>query len=126
MSFNLATILTEAMVGPGVHINAIGGDCPGKTELSPLILQRSDVFVEYAPQTRIEGEIQQMGPGERLEAICPALKEASVRPSTGSVGDAYDNAHRVDDGHDFAQDGHPRLAVRRVLLCTAESAVSPR
>jgi ornithine cyclodeaminase len=57
-----ATILTDAMVGPGVHINAIGGDCPGKTELSPLILQRSEVFVEYAPQTRIEGEIQQMGP----------------------------------------------------------------
>ena len=57
-----ATILTDAMVGPGVHINAIGGDCPGKTELSPLILQRSDVFVEYAPQTRIEGEIQQMDP----------------------------------------------------------------
>jgi hypothetical protein len=50
------------MVGPGVHVNAIGGDCPGKTELSPSILQRSDVFVEYAPQTRIEGEIQQMDP----------------------------------------------------------------
>jgi ornithine cyclodeaminase len=56
------TILTDAIVRPGVHINAIGGDCPGKTELSPLILQRSDVFVEYAPQSRIEGEIQQMDP----------------------------------------------------------------
>jgi hypothetical protein len=22
-------------VGPGVHINAVGGDCPGKTELPP-------------------------------------------------------------------------------------------
>lgn len=56
-----ATILTDNMVGPGVHINAIGGDCPGKTELHPDILRRSSVFVEYAPQTRIEGEIQQMG-----------------------------------------------------------------
>ena len=28
-----ATILTDNMVGAGVHINAIGGDCPGKTEL---------------------------------------------------------------------------------------------
>ena len=26
-----ATILTDNMVGSGVHINAIGGDCPGKT-----------------------------------------------------------------------------------------------
>ena len=48
------------MVGSGVHINAIGGDCPGKTELAPGILNRSDVFVEYPPQTRVEGEIQQM------------------------------------------------------------------
>ncbi|MEI4261180.1 ornithine cyclodeaminase [Roseovarius sp. D0-M9] len=55
-----ATILTDNMVGAGVHINAIGGDCPGKTELAPAILERSSVFVEFPPQTRIEGEIQQM------------------------------------------------------------------
>lgn len=55
-----ATILTDNMVGPGVHVNAIGGDCPGKTELHRDILSRSSVFVEYTPQTRIEGEIQQM------------------------------------------------------------------
>jgi ornithine cyclodeaminase len=55
-----ATILTDNMVGGGVHINAIGGDCPGKTELHRDILLRADTFVEYPPQTRIEGEIQQM------------------------------------------------------------------
>lgn len=55
-----ATILTDNMVGSGVHINAIGGDCPGKTELADAILHRSDIFVEYPPQTRIEGEIQQL------------------------------------------------------------------
>lgn len=55
-----ATILTDNMIGAGVHINAIGGDCPGKTEIHPDILRRSDVFVEYPPQTRIEGDIQQM------------------------------------------------------------------
>lgn len=58
----LATILTDNMVGSGVHINAIGGDCPGKTELHRDILLRSDIFVEYTPQTRIEGEIQQLAP----------------------------------------------------------------
>lgn len=57
-----ATILTDNMVGAGVHINAIGGDCPGKTELHRDILSRADTFVEYPPQTRIEGEIQQMDP----------------------------------------------------------------
>ncbi len=55
-----ATILSDNMVGPGVHINAVGGDCPGKTELHKDILLRSDIFVEYPPQTRIEGEIQQL------------------------------------------------------------------
>ena len=55
-----ATILTDNMVGAGVHINAIGGDCPGKTELAPAILHRADIFVEYPEQTRIEGEIQQL------------------------------------------------------------------
>lgn len=55
-----ATILTDNMVGTGIHINAIGGDCPGKTELHKDILARADTFVEFEPQTRIEGEIQQM------------------------------------------------------------------
>ncbi len=57
-----ATILTDNMVGAGVHINAVGGDCPGKTELHRDILLRSGIFVEYPPQTRVEGEIQQLDP----------------------------------------------------------------
>lgn len=58
-----ATVLQNAHVEPGVHINAIGGDCPGKTELERSILDRSRLVVEFEEQTRIEGEIQQM-PGE--------------------------------------------------------------
>ncbi len=55
-----ALILTPDMVGPGVHVNAVGGDCPGKTELHADILTRATTFVEFEPQSRIEGEIQQM------------------------------------------------------------------
>ena len=55
-----ASLVEDAMVMPGVHVNAVGGDCPGKTELPPALLRRADVFVEYAEQTRVEGEIQQM------------------------------------------------------------------
>lgn len=55
-----ATILEDSMVSAGVHINAIGGDCPGKTELDGNILKRGDIFVEYEPQARIEGDIQQL------------------------------------------------------------------
>ena len=57
-----ATILTDNTVGGGVHINGVGGDCPGKTELHRDILLRSAIFVEYPPQTRIEGEVQQLAP----------------------------------------------------------------
>ena len=55
-----ATILTADMVEPGMHLNAVGGDCPGKTELEAAILTQARVVVEYEPQTRIEGELQQM------------------------------------------------------------------
>lgn len=59
-----ATILTPDMIEPGVHLNAVGGDCPGKTELHADILRRPDIriVVEYEPQSRIEGEIQQLDP----------------------------------------------------------------
>jgi ornithine cyclodeaminase len=55
-----ATILTPEMIEPGMHINAVGGDCPGKTELHADVLRAAEVFVEYEPQTRIEGDIQQL------------------------------------------------------------------
>lgn len=55
-----AKVLCADMVGPGTHINAVGGDCPGKTELEAAVLPLARVFVEYTPQTRVEGEIQQM------------------------------------------------------------------
>ncbi|MEO0381248.1 MAG: ornithine cyclodeaminase [Pseudomonadota bacterium] len=68
-----ATILTDNMVGAGVHINAIGGDCPGKTEIAPGILKRGDIFVEYPPQTRIEGDIQQLAPDHPVTEIWQVL-----------------------------------------------------
>lgn len=55
-----AAVLTPDMVAPGMHLNAVGGDSPGKTELHPDVVAAASVFVEYEPQTRIEGEIQQL------------------------------------------------------------------
>lgn len=57
-----ATILTPDLVEPGMHINGVGGDCPGKTELHPDVLRGASVFVQYEPQTRVEGDVQQMPP----------------------------------------------------------------
>jgi len=58
-----ATILTPDMITPGMHINGVGGDCPGKTELHPGVLAMARVVCEYEPQSRIEGDMQQMPAG---------------------------------------------------------------
>jgi ornithine cyclodeaminase len=55
-----ATIVTPDMLEPGMHVNGVGGDCPGKTELHADVLRAGAVFVEYEPQSRIEGDLQQM------------------------------------------------------------------
>ena len=93
-----ATILTDNMVGSGIHINAIGGDCPGKTELHADILHRSEIFVEYAPQTRIEGEIQQLTLEhpvtelwEVLAGQAPGRRSASQITLFDSVGFAIED-----------------------------------
>jgi ornithine cyclodeaminase len=93
-----ATILTDNMVGAGVHLNAIGGDCPGKTELAPAILHRADIFVEYPEQTRIEGEIQQLAPDhpvtefwEVLTGAAPGRTSAAQITLFDSVGFATED-----------------------------------
>ncbi|UJW77435.1 ornithine cyclodeaminase [Rhizobium sp. SL42] len=81
-----ATILTDNMVGADVHINAIGGDCPGKTELHRDILKRAETFVEYPPQTRIEGEIQQMDPDYPVTELWKVVTgEAIGRREPGQI-----------------------------------------
>ena len=109
-----ATILTDNMVGAGVHINAIGGDCPGKTELHRDILLRSDIFVEYPPQTRIEGEIQQLDDDHLVTELWRMMTgEAEGRTSANqitlfdSVGFAIEDfsalryIHKVIQGEEF-------------------------
>jgi ornithine cyclodeaminase len=78
-----ATIVTDRMVEPGMHLNAIGGDCPGKTELDAAILRRASIFVEYPPQTRVEGEIQQLAADHPVTELWEVL--AGARPGRTSV-----------------------------------------
>jgi ornithine cyclodeaminase len=81
-----ATILGDNLVGAGMHINAIGGDCPGKTELHRDILLRSTIFVEYPPQTRIEGEIQQLPPGHEVHELWQVIAgTAEGRRAAGEI-----------------------------------------
>jgi ornithine cyclodeaminase len=82
-----ATILTPELVTPGMHLNAVGGDCPGKTELHPQILLRDDVrvVVEFEPQSRVEGEIQQMSPDYPVTELAAVL--AGRAPGRGSAAE---------------------------------------
>ena len=81
-----ATILTPDMVEPGMHINAIGGDCPGKTEIHPDILRSGKIFVEYEPQTRIEGDIQQLDADHPITEFWQVLTgSASGRDSAEQI-----------------------------------------
>jgi ornithine cyclodeaminase len=70
-----ATILTPDMIEPGMHLNAVGGDCPGKTELHGDILRRKDVriVVEFEPQARIEGEIQHLDASTQVTEFAELL-----------------------------------------------------
>ena len=93
-----ATILTDNLVGAGVHLNGVGGDCPGKTELHRDVLRRAGIFVEYAPQTRIEGEIQQLSPThpvtelwEVLAGTKPGRRDANQITLFDSVGFAIED-----------------------------------
>ena len=52
-------LFTIDQIKEGTHIHAMGGDCPGKTEFSADILKQCKVVVEYVPQSKEEGEIQQ-------------------------------------------------------------------
>ena len=69
-----AIIITPDMVEPGMHINGVGGDCPGKTELDSKVLSMGDVYVEFEPQSRIEGEIQHMSKDFKVTEIWNIIK----------------------------------------------------
>ncbi|HMW24523.1 MAG TPA: ornithine cyclodeaminase [Burkholderiaceae bacterium] len=99
-----ATIVTPQMLAPGMHLNAVGGDCPGKTELHPQVLERGRVFVEYEPQTRIEGDLQQMPADFPVTELWRVLAgEAEGRRSAEEV--------TVFDSVGFALEDYSALAV---------------
>ena len=106
-----ATILTDNMVGEGVHINAVGGDCPGKTELHRDILTRARIFVEYPPQTRIEGEIQQLAPDHPVTEIWQVLTGAAT-------GRTSDKEITLFDSVGFATEDFSALRFVQRLLGT--------
>jgi len=112
-----ATILTPDMIEPGMHLNAVGGDCPGKTELHADILRRSDarVVVEYEPQSRAEGEVQQM------PADFPVIEFADVVAGRAS-GRAHEREVTIFDSVGFALEDFSALRYLHRLHSEARGA----
>jgi ornithine cyclodeaminase len=105
-----ATILTPEMIEPGMHVNAVGGDCPGKTELHVDILraQESRIVVEFEPQARIEGEIQQLAGAGEVAEFADVLR--GTRP-----GRANDREVTIFDSVGFALNDFSALRYLRRL-----------
>ncbi len=109
-----ATILTPEMVEPGQHVNGVGGDCPGKTELHPDVLRQAKIFVEYEPQTRIEGDIQQLDAEHPVTELWQVLagratgrtdaRDVTVFDSVGFALEDYSALRFVDRlAHEFGE-----------------------
>lgn len=111
-----AAVISADMLSPGTHINAIGGDCPGKTELHRDILELAKVFVEFTPQTRVEGEIQQMDADYPVTELWEVLAGARAGRSGSdeitvfdSVGFAVEDFSALRLVHDLTRTGPKRM-----------------
>ena len=108
-----AVVIEDRWVQAGMHINGLGGDCPGKTELDKAILFRGKVVVEFTPQSLIEGDVQQLSAAEAKQVIYAELHELISGTKVGrerpdevtiydSVGFALEDFSALRLTHDLA------------------------
>ncbi len=84
-------VLPDGEFKPGVHINAVGSDFPGKTELPLALLECSLVCPDFREQAVREGECQQLDPddiGPDLVELVKRESEFSGQQSRSSVFDS--------------------------------------
>ncbi len=75
-------VFNERLLQPAVHINAVGSDFPGKTEIPRSLLVRSLVCPDFLPQAAREGECQQLDPDQIGPDLLQLVRERTSRPST--------------------------------------------
>ena len=59
---------------PWLHVNAVGSDFPGKTELSKAFLDASFVCPDWLAQASVEGECQQLDPASVPASIIDIVR----------------------------------------------------
>jgi len=120
-----AAIITSDMIEPGMHINGVGGDCPGKTELHPAVLRGASVFVEYEPQTRIEGDLQQMDADFAVTEMWQVLQGRSPGRTAREQVTVFDSVGFALEDYSalrFMRDCARRLGIGRTLSLIPELA----
>lgn len=63
-------------VQPWLHINAVGSDFPGKTEIPLGVLERSYICTDFTEQCLVEGECQRIA-ADRVDTTLAELPDAS-------------------------------------------------
>jgi ornithine cyclodeaminase/alanine dehydrogenase-like protein (mu-crystallin family) len=113
-------VIKGTALKPGVHINSIGSDMPGKTELPRELLRRAVVCPDDLTQALAEGDCQQL----TREEIGPSLPELLRDPDAhrrlapmttvyDSTGLALQDLVMVEVFEELADklDAGPRLAI---------------
>lgn len=80
-------VIKNDWINSGVHINALGGDTVGKTELELSILSRGKIVVEYFEQSFIEGEIQRLSKVDAKKVVHAEMYELVTNKKKGRVND---------------------------------------
>ena len=89
-------VFSDQTTQPGLHINAVGADFPGKLEIPLSLLERSFVCPDFHAQAVIEGECQQLADPQQ---IGPELYQVVQSPAQY---DAYQKQLTVFDSTGFA------------------------
>jgi ornithine cyclodeaminase/alanine dehydrogenase-like protein (mu-crystallin family) len=86
-------VFNDKHLKPWLHVNAVGSDFPGKTEVPTSLLMRGFVCPDFLPQAMVEGECQMLDEAQigaelplvlRDEQQLPGLQESlTVFDSTG-------------------------------------------
>jgi ornithine cyclodeaminase/alanine dehydrogenase-like protein (mu-crystallin family) len=97
-------VIRAAELCAAVHVNAVGSDFTGKTELPRSLLERSLVCPDFLPQALREGECQQIP----AEQIGPSLPEVVRRADELA---AWRDRSTVFDSTGFALEDHVAMHV---------------
>jgi ornithine cyclodeaminase/alanine dehydrogenase-like protein (mu-crystallin family) len=84
-------VIRGTALKPWVHINAIGSDMPGKTELPLELLRKAVVCPDHVAQARAEGDCQQLTPEEIGRPLAELLQDPEAHERLSPVTTVYDS-----------------------------------